>query len=293
VPPPPDDVEIAALEIENDEIYALKSEYVGALEDLAESGEIVIDRPIVLPLPGHGRGRRRAGMRIYKVPGSGPVIEAFYHQVLQPSFAADVLIGLDELQEIADRFSGSVWLAQDEADGTILGGAVWEWDESVRVVLLSYIAVRPGIRGGGIGGPLYLEALDSWRRRFRPCLVLAEIEDPAAPVHGGSEEHSEDHGDAADRLRFYLSRGSRVLDFPYFQPALEPGADRVSGLLLIVLYADTEFAGTGDGTIDAGVVRKYLENYQIQYEGKVARDDQAMKMWRALDRPGGVRLRDH
>jgi hypothetical protein len=286
VPPPPDDAEIAALDRENDDIYALASEYVRALEDLASGREIVIERPIVLPLVGRSRGRQRAGMRIYEVSGSGSVIEAFYHQVLVPSFPADVLIGLDELQDIAASGAGSVWLAQDD-DGTILGGAVGEWDESARVVLLGYLAVRPGIRGGGIGGPLYLTALDSWRQKFRPCMVLAEIEDPAVPGHSDSEEH----GDAAARLRFYLSRGSRVLDFPYFQPALEPGADRVSGLLLIVLHADQDFAGAGDGTIDAGPVRKYLENYQVQYEGKIGTDDQAMGMWQALDRPGGVRLR--
>jgi GNAT superfamily N-acetyltransferase len=227
-------------------------------------------------------------MRLYEAPGSGPVIEAFYHQILVPSFPAAELIGLDEVQDIADREDASIWLAQN-ADGTILGGAIAEWDESVRVLLLSYLAVRPGIRGGGIGGPLYLTALESWRQRFKPCLVLAEIEDPAVP--GRSD--SADNGDAAARLRFYLRRGSRVLDFPYFQPALEPGADRVSGLLLIVLYADPDFAGAEDGTIDAEVVRRYLENYQIQYEGKVATDDQATEMWRALDRPGGVRLREH
>jgi GNAT superfamily N-acetyltransferase len=229
-------------------------------------------------------------MRLYEASGSGPIIEAFYQQILVPSFPAAELIGLDEVQEIADREDASIWLAED-AEGTILAGAIAEWDESVRVLLLSYLAVRPGIRGGGIGGPLYLTAMESWRQRFKPCLVLAEIEDPAAPVH--SKDHSKDHGDVAARLRFYLNRGSRVLDFPYFQPALEPGADRVSGLLLIVLHADPDFAGAQDGTIDAEVVRKYLEHYQIQYEGKVATDDQAMKMWRALDRPGGVRLRDH
>jgi hypothetical protein len=41
------------------------------------------------------------------------------------------------------------------------------------------------------------------------------------------------------------------------------------------------------------VVRRYLESYQIQYEGKVTTDDQAMEMWRALDRPGCVCLREH
>jgi GNAT superfamily N-acetyltransferase len=224
-------------------------------------------------------------MRIYEAPGSGPIIEDFYHKVLVPSFPADELISLDEVQEIATGEDGSIWLAED-TDGTILAGAIAEWDESVRVLLLGYLAVRPGIRGGGIGGPLYLTALDSWRQRFKPCLILAEIEDPE--VHDGNE----DHGDPAARLRFYVNRGSRILDFPYFQPALQPGAERVSGLLLIALHVDPEFEGAGGGdTVDATVVRKYLENYQTQYEGKVATDDQAMITWRALDTQEGVRLR--
>jgi GNAT superfamily N-acetyltransferase len=283
VPPPPEGDEISTLETAG-EISALETDYVAAVEDLAERRQSIIKQTSDLPLSGGGRGSQDE-MRIYEVPGSGPVIEAFYRQILQPTFPADELIDLDELQTIAASDTGSVWLAEAE-DGTILAGAVAEWDESVRVVLLGYIAVRPGIRGGGIGGPLYLAALESWRRRFRPCLVLAEIEDPA--VRSGSE----DHGDSVARLRFFLSRGSRVLDFPYFQPALAPGSNRVWGLLLIVLHADPAFAGADDDTIVAGVVRKYLENYQIQYEGKVATDDQGMEMWRALDRPGGVHLRD-
>jgi GNAT superfamily N-acetyltransferase len=224
-------------------------------------------------------------MRIYEASGSGPVIEDFYQQILVPSFPADELISLDEAQENADREDASIWLAED-ADGTILAGAIAEWDDSVRVLLLGYLAVRPGIRGGGIGGPLYLTALESWRQKFKPCLILAEVEDPE--VHRGSE----DHGDPAARLRFYVNRGSRIVDIPYFQPALEPGKERVSGLLLIALHIDPEFAGAGGAnTIDAAIVRTYLENYQTQYEGKVATDDQAMTMWRALDRPEGVRLR--
>ena len=215
------------------------------------------------------------------------MIEAFYHQILQPSFPADALIDLDELQGIAAASDkASVWLAE-AGDGTILGGAVAEWDESVRVLLLDYLAVRPGIRGGGVGGSLYLAALEAWRERFRPCLVVAEIGDPAV------QSVSEGHGDPAARLRFYRNRGSRILDIPYFQPALDPDRVRVSGLLLIVLHADPDFAGADVDSIDGGVVRKFLENYQIQYEGKIATDDQAMAMWRAIDRPEGVRLRNH
>ena len=41
-------------------------------------------------------------MRSHEAPSSGPVIEDFYRQVLVPSFPADALISLDEVQEIAD-----------------------------------------------------------------------------------------------------------------------------------------------------------------------------------------------
>jgi GNAT superfamily N-acetyltransferase len=272
----------------NDEEFSLESGYVADMEHLAQAQRERIEEPSSRPLEFSRDSEETQmddGMRIYEAPGSGPVIEDFYHQILQPSFPAAELIDLDELQDIADREDGSVWLIEDE-DGTILGGAVAEWDESVRVVLLGYLAVRPGARGSGIGGPLYLAALESWRQRFKPCLALAEIEDPAA--HSGSD----DYGDPAARLRFYVRRGSKILDIPYFQPALAEDRERVSGLLLIVLHADPEFAGQEDGTIDPAVVRGYLENYQIQYEGKVATDDQAMEMWRAIDRPGGIRLRD-
>lgn len=229
-------------------------------------------------------GNGSSGMRIYELPGPGPAVEALYHEVLVPSFPEDQLVELDELQTIAADDAGSVWVAEAE-DGTILGGAVAEWDESVRVALLGYLAVRQGLRGGGIGGPLYLAALGSWRERFKPCMILAELDDPE--VHVGNE----DHGDPAARLRFYTSRGARILDIPYFQPALGPDRARSSGLLLIVLHADPDFAGTCDNTIDAKILRKYLENYQIKYEGKIAaNDDQAAALWRALDHPGGVQL---
>jgi hypothetical protein len=96
--------------------------------------------------------------------------------------------------------------------------------------------------------------LDIWRKDELDILKNRPSLRPE--VHGGSE----DHGNPAARLRFYVNRGSRILDIPYFQPALEPGKERVSGLLLIALHVDPEFAGPGGAdTIDAAVVRTYLE----------------------------------
>ena len=202
----------------NDEVFSLQSDYVDDMEQLAQQQrddlifeiddvtdmehlfqqrEDRIKEPSSKPLELSGDSEETQGadgLCVYEVPGSGPVIEDFYHQILESSFPAAVLIDLDEVQDIAARDDASIWLAEDE-DGTILGGAVAEWDESTRVVLLSYLAVRPGARGSGIGGPLYLKALDSWRQRFKPCLILAEIEDPAINSSG------DDYGDPTARLQ--------------------------------------------------------------------------------------------
>jgi GNAT superfamily N-acetyltransferase len=223
-------------------------------------------------------------MRIYEKHEPGPAIETFYDEVLKASFPATELVDLQEFQDIAASDEDSIWLIEDE-DGTILGGATAEWDASLRVLLLGYLAIRPGTRGGGLGGSLYMAALESWREKYKPCLILAEVQDPAG--HSSSEAY----GDPAARLRFYLSRGSRILDLPYFQPALAPGLDRVSDELLVVLHADPELSGTRAGTVKADVVREFLEQYQIQYEGRIGADPQAMDLWRALDRPDGVPFR--
>lgn len=151
-------------------------------------------------------------MRIHELRESGPLIAAMYRQVLQPSFPSSELVDLDEIQDIAACDTGSVWIAEDPG-GIILGVAVAEWDADLRVLLLSYLAVRPGVRNGGVGGRLYAIALESWRNKFAPCVMITEIEDPA--VHPAGV----DHGDPVARQRFYLAHGGRILDLPYFQPA--------------------------------------------------------------------------
>src|SRR5260370_36711381 len=87
--------------------------------------------------------------------------------------------------------------------------------------------------------------------------------------------------DSAARLRFYRNRGSQILDFSYLQPALQPGTDRVSGLLPIVLHADPDFAGADANTIARVAVRRFLENYQIQYEGTAPTDSQQVGIGRS------------
>jgi GNAT superfamily N-acetyltransferase len=223
-----------------------------------------------------------SGMHIIKLT-PGERVDELYHEILTPSFPPEELSSLAGLQQnIADGHPSLVAL---DDDGRVVGGAVGDWDAELRIMLLSWLAIRPGIRGGGIGGALLSAAVESWSTDFGPCLILAEVEDPAA--HHGSEAT----GDPVARLRFYQSRGGRSLDMPYFQASLGPGLPRVGDLLLMVLHTEAQFAGDRPDTIDSSLVRTYLETYQIQCEGQIAKDEQAAAMWRALDaHPEGMPL---
>jgi GNAT superfamily N-acetyltransferase len=215
----------------------------------------------------------------------GPRVDEFYQEVLAPSFPREELCTLEEFRSTVDDQHLSL-IALD--GGRVVGGLVGEWDATRRVMLLVWLATRPGVRGGGVGGKLLDTALDAWRRDFAPCLVLAEVEDPAR--HAGNELT----GDPAARLRFYQRRGARALDMPYFQASMGEGLPRVPGLLLMVLHADDQFIGARPDTIDPGVIRSYVESYLLRSEGRVGTDEQTSEVWRALDGyPEGVPLITH
>lgn len=178
-----------------------------------------------------------------------------------------------------------IWVALDDA-GRVMGGAVCHWNRRLRVMMLSWLAVRPGIRGGGVGGRLLDAATASWRTAYAPCLVLAEVEDP--DHHHGSELT----GDPARRQRFYLARGARILELPYFQPSLGRGLPRVPHLHLMVLHVDPPLHGGTPDTVDATVVRRFLEKNLRTSEGRVGSDEQTTGLWRAVDaHPDGIPYR--
>jgi GNAT superfamily N-acetyltransferase len=221
-------------------------------------------------------------MRIIKA-APGAQVDELYNEILVPSFPPEELCSLDGLQQ--NIAGGHPTLMALDDDDRVIGGAVGDWDAKLGVMLLSWLAIRPGIRSGGIGGALLAAATESWSTDFAPSLVLAEVEDPAA--HTGTEAT----GDPVARMRFYKTRGARALDIPYFQASLGPGLPRVPGLLLMVLRTDPSFHGKQPDTIKTVVVRAFLEGYQIQCEGKIATDEQAMAIWRVLDaHPDGVPL---
>ncbi len=222
---------------------------------------------------------------IHRIGAIGAEFDSVYDDILRPSFTRDELSDRSDLRAAIAAGSTLVWAAVDE-QGMVLGAAVWEYEAEFGILLLAWLAARPGMRGRSVGGPLYQASLEQCLEAYDPQLVFAEVSDPRR--HGGDELH----GDPDARLRFYRRHGARTLDLPYFQPALGDGRGRIPDLLLMVLHSRPEQRGTAPDTLDATLLRSYLEAYQQCCEGAVGTDEQSMRLWRALDRPDGVPYRD-
>jgi hypothetical protein len=82
-------------------------------------------------------------------------------------------------------------------------------------------------------------------------MILAEVEHPT--YHPSSD----DHGDPAARMRFYAKHGGRILDIPYFQPAIRDGEPPVPALMLVTLWVAPE-AFIDEDTIIAWPLRAAL-----------------------------------
>jgi GNAT superfamily N-acetyltransferase len=223
--------------------------------------------------------------RIVQVDPTQPLFDAVYTDVLAASFPPAELGGKEELRAGALGGNTSV-LAAVEEDGRPAAVAVGDWSPEIGVTLLSYLAVRSGQRGTGVGGDLLAAAMADWRERWRPALVLAEIEHPSA------HEASEAYGDPEQRVRFYARRGMRALDVPYFQPGLRPGSPRMYGFMLCTLEVAADGAGAGPDTVDGAKVTRFMTEYLQGCEGAVGTDPACLALFAALNRPEGVPLLD-
>lgn len=196
-----------------------------------------------------------------------------HSDVLAPSFPPAELMGLDEL--VAGCASGELYALGAVRDGRVVAGAVGTGSAPGGVVLLVYLAIAPGERGGGIGGTLLDAAVARWVAQLSPAYVLAEVEHP--------EHHtaSVEHGDPVARLRFYARHGAQLLAVPYFQPGMGPGAPRVPALLLVTLHVDDSVRAGSPGPggrerVSAPPLRDFLEANLRGSEGSL-RDDAATR----------------
>lgn len=220
-------------------------------------------------------------LSIEEIRRTGPLVDAIYADILRPSFPPAELTTLAALRERITAGTATVTVALDAAR-TAVGVAVGEWYDEARVMMLGYLAARPGLRSRGVGGELLTAAVRAWSERYRPCLVLAEVERPDA--HRASLAH----GDPTARLRFYQRYGARVLELPYFQPALRADEARAYGMLLITLHTEDRFLRE-PAVLESAPVRTFWAEYLQETEGRA--DDPAAGRLRDAMRRDGIRLR--
>jgi GNAT superfamily N-acetyltransferase len=208
-------------------------------------------------------------------------VPEFYRHVMVPSFPPDELETEEEL--VSGLRSGrSRVLVAVGTDGNVLGGAVGEYFPRSRVMLLAYLAVLPGGRGGGVGSTVLQAARDAWTAELSPRLIVLEVEDPR------DFTGSEAFGDPVARVRFYERHGGRALPLPYVQPALGPDTARVPGLMLMAFGNDEPGAA---GAVDGQHVASFLAEYFEEFEGAARPGDTELELLlSACAWPGGLPL---
>jgi GNAT superfamily N-acetyltransferase len=202
------------------------------------------------------------------------LIGRFHHDVLAVSFTSD------ELEDVATLARGlrgngdlevlaSVALGADDA---VLGGAVGELYVNESVLLLAYLAVRPDLRGCGIGTALMERVAPLWYTRPAVRLAVAEVHDP----RGWSQVAGDD---PARRLHLYERLGARLLAVPFVQPTVGVGRARVPGFLLLAFHVDPKIEVRLDGgaavrsDIVGAFVRQYFEtaeSVKAPYDAQLA-----------------------
>lgn len=218
--------------------------------------------------PGAGAPSGRRGVELEPLVTAAD-LEELHREVLSPSFPPEELESVESLVDGCTQ--GRTRALGVRRGGRVVAGAVAAGSGTPGdVMLLVYLAIAPGQRGGGIGGALLDAAVQRWVAESSPGLLVAEVE------HPDHHEASEAHGDPAARLRFYARHGARVLAVPYFQPGLGAAGARVPALMLCTLHEAPEAVVEGPAdaptAVDAGPLRDFLTSYLVGSEGSL-RDD--------------------
>jgi GNAT superfamily N-acetyltransferase len=204
-------------------------------------------------------------------PDATGLLRELHADVLRPSFRPEEYVSptvINPARKLA--------IIARAHDGRVVGGALRELYPNSGVLLLGYLAVRPGLRGKGIGGVLMTTLKERWLDRDSATLAVLEIDDPR--YHATHP----DYGDPAARLRFYGAFGVRLLAIPYFQPRLRDHLPRAYHMLLGVIPAAGE---TLPPAIPARQVSTFLGEYFEDCEGEAVRDDAEFRS--LLDASGG------
>jgi len=173
----------------------------------------------------------------------------------------------------------SVLLIAEGAVGRVDAFALMLHFSAAECCFLDFIAVRPGVRGGGLGAALY-EAAREYAERSGAKGLYLEI-DPDEPVAGVGVPDADSARANRQRLRFYEQHGVRVIDgTDYSAPVGDPPT---SALLL--------YDGLGRaGALPRAVAVRAVEMILTQRFGHVA-DPEYVRRVVASFRDDPVRFR--
>ncbi|WGT48264.1 hypothetical protein [Tessaracoccus lacteus] len=202
-----------------------------------------------------------------------------YSELLEPSFPADELGSLEALQaDLGDP--GSLVLTLRDDEGLDLAVSIAFHDAGAGVLLLAYLAVRPGTRGGGYGNALMAGSLQRWDEIFSPDFVIGEVERP-----GDRADVVEEHGDPEARLRFYRRFGARRVVAPFFQPGIAPARHRIPMYLMLLHISPSARVGEevdGHLSVSAPPLRAFIADYIAATEERPPTDPEAVELLDAL-----------
>lgn len=202
-------------------------------------------------------------------PRAAELLRELHDDVLRPSFRPEEYVSPAVINPVKKL---AVIACAD--DGLVTGGALGEVYPASGVLLLGYLAVRPGLRGKGVGSAIMAALRERWLDR--DTLAVLEMDDPR--YHAPHP----DHGDPRARLRFYGASGVRLLAIPYFQPRLRSDLPRGYHMFLGVIPAAGEAL---PAALPAPRVAAFLREYFEGSEGPAVRDDAEVR--RLLDACGG------
>jgi GNAT superfamily N-acetyltransferase len=203
------------------------------------------------------RSRRNIQLFDQGSPRAAELLRELHDEVLFPSFPPGEYVPPTTIRPEDDL---AIIACADE--GQVIGGALGELFPASAALLLGYLAVRPGLRGSGVGSALLAALKDRWLAEHP--LAFLELNDP--------RHHATDpgYGDPAARLRFYGAFGISLLTIPYFQPRLRKDLPRGYHMMLGVIPPDEV---TPSQTMPGHQVTAFLEEYFGLCEGGAARDD--------------------
>ena len=182
-------------------------------------------------------------------------------------FAACLALNGSHRHAYGRTHSELVAIFEDEG-GTLLGGANFLATAIDRgaalppaAVALNYVYVEEAARGRGmlrviLGAvrQLALLALGLDPNGPAPAVFIEQND----PLRLTAEEYAADTAhsgtDQVDRLAIWARVGTRIVDFPYVQPALSAGQQADDGLI----YAAVDYPGDA---VDAGLLHDHLESF--------------------------------